>query len=104
MSGLALDERAVLRAYGPKISAVKVAEVEAVGWGGASLALRELRNDVLAVGGEVLLLTVGHEVDVELVDADRLELHQLLGRLLGGAEDAEAIADLVGHELAVLRA
>ena len=31
MSGLALDERAVLRAYGPKISAVKVGEVEAVG-------------------------------------------------------------------------
>jgi hypothetical protein len=31
MSGLALDERAVLGAYGPKISAVKVGEVEAVG-------------------------------------------------------------------------
>ena len=31
MSGLALDERAVLRAYEPKISAVKVGEVESVG-------------------------------------------------------------------------
>ena len=69
-----------------------------------TVAARELRNDVLAVGGEVLLLAVRHEVDVELVDADRLELLQLRGRLLGVAEDAEAIADLVGDELAVLRA
>ena len=64
----------------------------------------ELRDDVAAVGGEILLLAVGHEVDVELVDADRLELLQLRRRLLGVAEDAEAVADLVGDELAVLRA
>ena len=31
MSGLALDERAVIRAYGPKISAVRVGEVAAIG-------------------------------------------------------------------------
>ena len=58
----------------------------------------------LAVGRERLLLAVRHQVDVELVDADRLELAQLRGRLLGVAEDAEAVADLVGDELAVLRA
>ena len=46
---------------------------------------------------------MGHEVDVELVDADRLELLQLGGRLVGVPEDAEAVADLVGDELAVLR-
>ena len=45
-----------------------------------------------------------HQVDVELVDADRLELAQLGDRQLGAAEDAEAVADLVRDELAVLRA
>src|SRR2546421_2372294 len=65
---------------------------------------RELRDDLLAVGGQRLLLALGHQVDVELVDADRLELLQLLGRLLGRSEDAKAVADLVGDELTVLRA
>ena len=35
---------------------------------------RELRDDPVAVGGERLFLAVRHQVDVELVDADRLEL------------------------------
>src|ERR671939_598285 len=64
----------------------------------------EFRDDVVAVGPERLLLALRHQVDVELVDADRLELAQLLRRLRGCAEDAEAVADLVGDELAVLRA
>ena len=63
---------------------------------------RELRQDVAAVCLERLLLTLGHQVDVELVDADRLELPQLRDRLLGAADRAEAVADLVGDELAVL--
>ena len=62
-----------------------------------------MRDDVPPVGGQGLLLSLRHQVDVELVDADRLELLQLFRRLLGGAEDAEAVADLVGDELAVLR-
>ena len=36
--------------------------------------LRELRDDVPPVGFEHLFLTLGHEVDVEVIDADRLEL------------------------------
>src|SRR5207248_6033992 len=64
----------------------------------------ELREDVAAVRLERLFLAVRHQVDVELVDADRLELAQLLRRLLRRPEDAEAVADLVGDELAVLRA
>jgi hypothetical protein len=39
-----------------------------------------------------------------VVDADRLELAQLLGDLLDVAEHREAVADLVRDELAVLRA
>src|SRR5918912_2964429 len=61
----------------------------------------EFRDDVVAVGPERLLLALRHQVDVELADAHRLELAQLLARLLGGAEDAEAVADLVRDELAV---
>src|SRR5256885_17319 len=45
-----------------------------------------------------------HEVDVELVDADVLQRLELRLDLLGVADDAEAIADLVRDELAVLRA
>src|SRR3712207_1458477 len=65
---------------------------------------RELGQDLAPVRGERLLLAFCHEVDVELVDADRLELAQLRRRLLGRAEDAEAVADVVRDELAVLRA
>src|SRR5215216_4942190 len=64
----------------------------------------ELRDDLLAVTSERLLLALRHQIDVELVDADRLELLQLVGRLLGRPQHAEAVADLVGDELAVLRA
>src|SRR5688500_14459906 len=62
---------------------------------------REARDDLLAVGLERLLLALGHQVDVELVDADRLELLQLGDGVVGRAENAEAVADLVGDELAV---
>jgi hypothetical protein len=51
-----------------------------------------------------VLLPLGHQVDVELVDADRLELAELLDRLVGRAQHAEAVADLVAHERAVLGA
>src|SRR3954471_21016971 len=70
----------------------------------AEADLRDLRDDAVAVGGERLLLALRHQVDVELVYADRFELAQLLRRLLRRAEDAEAVADLVGDELAVLGA
>src|SRR3712207_4568520 len=63
----------------------------------------ELRDDLAPVGGERVLLAVGHEVDVELVDADRLELAELVRALGGIADDAEAVADLVRDELAVRR-
>src|SRR5215831_13294013 len=63
---------------------------------------RELRDDLASVGLESLLLAVRHEVDVELVDADGLELAQLPPALLDAPDDAEALADLVGDELAVL--
>ena len=53
---------------------------------------------------ERVLLPVRHQVDVELVDADRLELLQLLRRVRDRAEDAEAVDDLIGYELAVRRA
>src|SRR3712207_8139036 len=39
-----------------------------------------------------------------LFRSDRLELAQLRRRLLGRAENAEAVADLVGDELAMPRA
>src|SRR5439155_15532712 len=62
---------------------------------------RELRDDLVAVRSQRLLLPVGHEVDVELVDADRLQLLQFLRRLRDVAEHAEPVDDLVGDELAV---
>src|SRR5436190_24359528 len=65
---------------------------------------RELGDDLVAVRLERLFLPLRHQVDVELVDADRLELLQLCSRLRGVAEHAEAVDDLVGDELAVLRA
>src|SRR5581483_6978308 len=43
----------------------------------------ELRDDLPPVRLEHLFLAVRHQVDVELVDADRLELTQLLRALLG---------------------
>src|SRR3954468_19491111 len=61
----------------------------------------ELWDDLAAVGAEDVLLAVGHEVDVEVVDADRLELLQLRSHLFHVADDREAVADLVGDELAV---
>src|SRR3954454_19101890 len=64
----------------------------------------ELRDDLVAVRLQRLFLALRHQVDVDLVDADRLELRQLCRRLRGVAQHAEAIDDLVGNELAVLRA
>src|SRR5207244_3945490 len=40
----------------------------------------ELRDDLVAVRLQRLLLSTCHEVDVELVDADRFELPELLRR------------------------
>src|SRR5581483_4556581 len=64
----------------------------------------ELGDDLAAVGLERLLLAVRHQVDVELADADGLELAQLPRAVAGRPDHAEAVADLVGDELAVLRA
>ena len=64
-------------------------------------ATLELRDDLVPVCLQRLLLPVRHEVDVELVDADRLELLELLRRVRDGAEHAETVDDLVGDELAV---
>ena len=62
----------------------------------------ERGEDVAAVRLKRLLLVLRHQVDVELIDPDRLELAQLCDRQLRIAEDSEAVADLVRHELAVL--
>src|SRR6266550_8884735 len=63
--------------------------------------LAELGDDVVPVRLERLLLPVSHQVDVELVHADRLELLELLRRVRDSAEHAEAVDDLVRDELAV---
>ena len=67
-------------------------------------SVREQRDDVLAVGAEVVLLRTGHQVHVELPDAVRLEVAELRDVILDRAEDAEAVAGLVVDELAVLGA
>src|SRR5437764_9815468 len=69
--------------------------------GGLRSDAGELGDDLVAVGLKGLLLAVRHEVDVELVDADILELLQLRLDLTGVADHAEAVADLVRDELAV---
>src|SRR5215471_7001506 len=84
----------------PRRRAAVIVSAASAGLGGRA---RQGGNDLVAERLQRLLLTVGHEVDVELVDADGLELLQLRLCLLGGAEDAEAVADLVGHEFPVLR-
>src|SRR3954463_16610730 len=61
----------------------------------------ELRNDLVPVCAEDVLLAVGHEVDVEVVDTDGLELLQLRRHRFDVADDREAVADLIGDELAV---
>ena len=59
-------------------------------------------DDGLAVDAKGLLLVVVLQVAGELVDADRLEFLQLRDVLVGGAEDAEPVDDLVGHEVDVV--
>ena len=62
------------------------------------------RDDVAAVGLELVLLVAVHEVEVELVDAGRGELAQLGDVLVDRAEDAEPVGDLVADEGRVGRA
>ena len=57
-----------------------------------------------AVDLERLLLVAVHQVDVELVDAGIGQLAQLLDMVLDGADDAEAVDDLIAHERCVGRA
>src|SRR4029450_6950150 len=59
------------------------------------------RDDLLAVGLQGLVLGVVLQVDGELMDAERLELLQSPHVLLDRSEDAEAVDDLVRHELGV---
>src|SRR5574338_844681 len=58
-------------------------------------------DHVAPVRAQRLLLPMRHQVDVELVDADSLERAQLLDAVVGAADDAEALADLVARELPV---
>src|SRR4051794_1230577 len=66
--------------------------------GNGRLSDGELRDHVLAVAFERRLLRVVHQVDVELVDPELLELAQLRDVVVDRAEHAEAVDDLVGHE------
>ena len=60
-------------------------------------------DDVLAVGLQGGVLAVVLEVDGELVDAELAQLVQPAQLLVDRAEDAEAVDDLVGHELRCAR-
>ena len=59
------------------------------------------RDDLLAVGLEGAVLAVVLEVDGELVDPEVAQLVQPAQVLVDRAEDAEAVDDLVGHEVGV---
>src|SRR6185503_21375732 len=59
------------------------------------------RDDLLAVGLQGLVLRVVLQVDGELVHAQRLQLLETPNVLLDRPEDAEAVDDLVRHELGV---
>ncbi len=61
----------------------------------------DLGDDQLAVGGQGGVLGVVLQVERELVDAERLELVQARDLVLGRSDQAEAVDDLVGHELGV---
>src|SRR5262245_22877827 len=56
---------------------------------------RELRDDLAPVHAKHVVLAVRHQIQVELVDADSLELAQLPRASLHIADHAEAVADLV---------
>src|SRR5882762_5804315 len=60
-------------------------------------------DDALAVELEDPLLLTAHEIDVELTDADRRELTELLDVLVDLAGHAETIDGLVVHERGVRR-
>src|SRR5207245_10785080 len=50
------------------------------------------------------LFVAGHEVDVELSDADFAQAVELLAMFLNGTNDAEAVDDLVGNEIGIVTA
>src|SRR3954452_955011 len=60
------------------------------------------RDDLAAVDLDHALGVLERRVEVELGHAEPLEPAQLLGALRGGAEDGEAVDDLVGHVARVL--
>src|SRR2546421_4290364 len=61
----------------PRLRAPKTSSVGTIRAAGLSSDAGELRDDLVAVRPERFLLPLGHEVDVELVDPDRLQLLQL---------------------------
>ena len=63
--------------------------------------LGERRDDLLAVRLQRGVLGVVLEVDGELVDAELAQLVEAADVLGDRAEDAEAVDDVVGHELGV---
>ena len=83
-----------------RIAAATCAEFRRDGFYERFPARGQVERHLLGVGpGRVAVRVVGLEGDV--VDADRLQLPQLRGRLLRRPEDAEAVADLVRYELPV---
>src|SRR5262245_4277594 len=59
------------------------------------------RDDLPSVELDLLFLVAVHQVQVELVNARPLELAEFHEVLLMRTQDAEAVDDLVGHELGV---
>src|SRR5260370_5053364 len=63
-----------------------------------------MRQNLGVVDVEGFLLVAGHEVDVELGDAYFAEAVELLAVLVDGADEAEAVDDLVADEIGVVAA
>src|SRR5215204_4221783 len=59
------------------------------------------RDDVPPVQLELLLLVAVHQVQVELIDAGPLELAEPDEMVVGRAQDAEPVDDLIGDERGV---
>ena len=66
-----------------------------------ALALAEFRNDLLPIGGNDVRLVAIVEVDVELCDADILQLFDLLDVIFRLPQHAETIDDVVGDEVQI---